>query len=68
MPNTNRTTVRYKNKTLDLSSMTREELEPLLTHIRLDLHDIDQQISWAIIVGCGVPSKQPGLKRPTSRK
>lgn len=47
MPNTNRTTVRYKNKTLDLSSMTREELEPLLTHIRLDLHDIDQQISWA---------------------
>jgi hypothetical protein len=27
--------------------MTREELEPLLTHIRLDLHDIDQQISWA---------------------
>ena len=47
MPNTNRMTVRYKNKTLDLSSMTREELEPLLTHIRLDLHDIDQQISWA---------------------
>lgn len=47
MPNTNRVTVRHKNKTLDLSTMPREELEYLRTQILLDLHDIEQQVSWA---------------------
>ena len=47
MPNTNRTTIRYKNKDLDLTTMTRQDLENLRTSIRLDLHDIEQQISWA---------------------
>lgn len=44
---TNKTTIRHKGTILDLSSMTREELEDLRQQINLDLLDITEQISWA---------------------
>ena len=45
--NTNKTTVRHKGKILDLTEMTRENLEDLRLQIRLDMIDITEQISWA---------------------
>ena len=47
MPYTNSTTVQHKGTSLDLAAMTRSELEALLSRIKLDVADINEQIDRA---------------------
>ena len=47
MANTDRTTIRYKNNLLDLTTLSREELEMLRTSLYLDMVDVENQVGWA---------------------